>query len=190
MDFISAHHRTRGKRKSIFQSWLAHIRVSSGRKIKQLDKQLASPCLSTFSSFLYPFLWRWQWGKFCDKIIGAQTIRIEWKIFAWCRELFVGEEVRRKGESTSIERQIVNGSINNADMVEWRGGMGGQRGGMVRARNRVSGRGRTITVCRLVFLPVTLHGRKERGKGRGEGGWKRSIGKFSVRSNSGAATFR
>lgn len=97
---------------------------------------------------------------------------------------------RRKGESTSIERQIVNGSINNADMVEWRGGVGGQRGGMVRARNRVSGRGRTITVCRLVFLPVTLHGRKERGKGRGEDGWKRSIGKFSVRSNSGAATFR
>lgn len=93
----------------------------------------------------------------------------------------------REGEPTSIERQIVNGSINNADMVEWRGEW---EGGTVRARNRVSGRGRTITVCRLVFLPVTLHGRKERGKGRGEERVKRSIGKFSVRSNSGAATFR
>lgn len=72
-----------------------------------------------------------------------------------------------EGEPTSIERQIVNGSINNADMVEWRGEW---EGGTVRARNRVSGRGRTITVCRLVFLPVTLHGRKERGKkGRGGG---------------------
>lgn len=31
-----------------------------------------------------------------------------------CRELFAGEE------PTSIERQIVNGSINKADMEEWR----------------------------------------------------------------------
>lgn len=64
----------------------------------------------------------------------------------------------------------------------------GEWGGTVRARNRVSGRGRTITVCRLVFLPVTL--RMEERRGWGERGWKRSIGKFSVRSNSGAATFR